>query len=260
MLDNGYMHNPHLTGDPFLWEDGPVGVLLMHGYTATTAEVRPLARLLHQQGYTVSGPLLPGHGTTPDDLNRCRWQDWATGAVEAYQQLADRCELVFVGGESMGALLALYLASQYAKVAGILAYAPALRVSPLIALRARLTAPFVPIVPKRNLKSANWRWQGYAVHPLRALVQLLRFQRQMRRHLSRLRQPLLIIQGRLDTAIDLRGVDLLYRKIGSPLKELHWLEQSGHVVILDDELEQVTALTGHFMERVLDGTVGTRRQ
>ncbi len=30
-----------LPGESFLWEGGPVGVLLAHGFTATHAEVRP---------------------------------------------------------------------------------------------------------------------------------------------------------------------------------------------------------------------------
>src|SRR5512134_2031037 len=102
--------NPHLEGDSFYWPGGPSGILLAHGFTATTAEVRPLARILLDQGYSVAGPLLPGHKTTLEEMNRCRWQDWA-GAIEtAYRQMAARCERVFVGGESMGGLLALYLA------------------------------------------------------------------------------------------------------------------------------------------------------
>jgi hypothetical protein len=65
MNANSALQNPHLEGDSFTWESGPLGILLLHGFTATTAEVRPLAKLLHQDGYTVSGPLLPGFGTTP---------------------------------------------------------------------------------------------------------------------------------------------------------------------------------------------------
>ena len=121
------IYNPQLEGDPFLWEGGPTGVLLIHGYTATTAEVRPLAGILHQQGYTVAGPLLPGHNTRPEDANRYRWRDWVRAVEESYRQLAAHCQRVIIGGESMGALLALYLASEHPEVAAILAYAPALK-------------------------------------------------------------------------------------------------------------------------------------
>jgi carboxylesterase len=247
------IHNPHLEGDPFLWEAGPVGVLLSHGYTASTAEVRLLGRFLHEQGYTVAGPLLPGHMTTPEDMNRCHWQDWAGAFEETYQQIAARCERVFVGGESMGALLTLYLASRHPEVAGLLIYAPALRISALDAFLARLLVRFVPYVRKRkrNIIPAE-RWQGYRVHPVSALVQLLHLQKEVRPRLPDIHQPLLLIQGRLDTDIDLRGVDMLYQEIGSTLKELHWLERSRHPVILDCELDQVKELTQRFMARVLE--------
>jgi carboxylesterase len=106
---NSALHNAHLEGGPFFWEAGPVGALLCHGVTATTAEVRPLARRLHEAGYTVAGPLLPGHGTRPEDLNRVSWQDWVGAAEEVYQKLSARCQRIFLGGESMGAVTAARL-------------------------------------------------------------------------------------------------------------------------------------------------------
>jgi carboxylesterase len=252
MNSTSTLHNSYLPGDSFFWSGGPVGVLLSHGWSATTAEVRLLAQHLHKQGYTVSGPLLPGHGTTPHEMNRCRWQDWTQAVAAAYHRLAAQCERVFIGGESMGALLALHLASEQPEVAGILAYAPALRVPRSTTFKARLVAPFIRTIPKRTLHyDANGKWQGYKVNPLPALVQLIYFQRQIRRRLPEIRQPLLIVQGRLDTVIDLSGVGVLYREIGSPLKELHWLEHTGHLVLLEHEIEQVTALTLRFIERLL---------
>ncbi len=250
MSQNSMIHNPHLEGDTFFWEGGPVAFLLSHGYTASTAEVRMLGRFLHKQGYTVSGPLLPGHMTTPQDMNRCRWQDWAGTLEEAYQQLAARCEQVFIGGESMGALLALYLASQYPEAMGLLIYAPALRIDATKAFFAPFLAPFVPYVRKKQIEPAD-RWQGYRVNPVPALVQMIRLQREVRDRLPNIRQPLLLVQGRLDTDIDLRGVDMLYQEIGSTQKELHWMEHSRHAVILDGEFEQVAELTQRFVEKVL---------
>ena len=53
-----------------------IGVLLVHGFTGSPASMRPWGEYLHQRGYTVTVPLLPGHGTTPHDLNRVKWQEW----------------------------------------------------------------------------------------------------------------------------------------------------------------------------------------
>ncbi len=246
------LHNPHLPGDSFFWAGGPVGVLLSHGWTATTAEVRLLARHLHDKGYTVSGPLLPGHGTSPEAMDRTQWPEWTEAIAAAYHQLAARCDRVFVGGESMGAVLALHLAGEQPEIAGILAYAPALGVPRMTSLKARLAAPFIRTIPKRTLHyDADGQWQGYKVNSIPSLLQLFQLQRQVQRRLKNIQSPLLIVQGRLDTVIDLRSIGTLYREVGSSLKELHWLEHTGHLVMLDHEIEQVTALTLSFMNRCL---------
>ncbi|MBR2071216.1 MAG: carboxylesterase, partial [Phascolarctobacterium sp.] len=63
------------------------GVLVIHGYTGTPAEMRLLGDHLHQEGYTVLGVRLPGHGTTPEELNETQWQDWYAVAQEGFERL-----------------------------------------------------------------------------------------------------------------------------------------------------------------------------
>ncbi|MBK9207409.1 MAG: alpha/beta fold hydrolase [Anaerolineales bacterium] len=128
-MQNPALHNPQLEGGPFFWEAGPVGVLLSHGYTATTAEVRLLAKRLHEKGYTVAGPLLAGHGTQSADLNHVSWRDWVASAEKTYEQLITRCKRIFIGGQSMGGVVALQLASQHPEAAGLLLYAPAIKLT-----------------------------------------------------------------------------------------------------------------------------------
>jgi carboxylesterase len=133
---------------------------------------------------------------------------------------------------------------------GLLIYAPAFRIPPVNVALAHILWPFVPYVNKKRIEPVD-RWQGYKVNPVPALVQLLKLQREVKRLLPRILQPLLLIQGRLDIDIDLRGVDMLYQKIGSSHRELHWMENSRHTVILDDEFDQVAELTLQFVEKVL---------
>lgn len=242
--------NPHLEGDPFFWEAGPVGVFLSHGLTATCAEVIPLAKRLHAAGYTVAGPLLPGHGTKPEDLNRARWQDWVKSGEDYYQQLKQRCQKVFLGGESMGAVLALYLASEHPEAAGVLAFAPAIKLNlrPSDLLLLRLLSPIVPWRPKPSLDgSANW--QGYPVDPFKAAMQLVHFQEQVLKRLPQVRQPLLVMQGRLDRTVHPTVGQIILGRVGSAEKELHWMEKSSHVVIIDQELDEVTRITLEFLSR-----------
>jgi carboxylesterase len=250
-MNEPLIYNPQLEGGPFFWEGGPTGVLLIHGYTATTAEVRPLARILQQRGYTVAGPLLPGHNTRPEDANRCRWRDWVCATEESYQQLMARCQRVIIGGESMGALLALYLTSEHPEAAAILAYAPALKLKlrlQQIALIHAL-APFVPYIRKQEMGN-DPLWQGYTVYPLRGARELLRLQRQVRGRLARISQPILVVQGRLDATVAPIAAETVHREVRSAVKELHWLPDSQHCVIIDRERELVNQLTLDFLRRV----------
>ncbi|HDQ35212.1 MAG TPA: alpha/beta fold hydrolase, partial [Chloroflexi bacterium] len=197
-----WLQNPHLDGASFELAGGPTGVLLSHGFTATTTEMRLLAEFLHAHGCTVAAPLLPGHGTSPHEMNRCRWTDWLAALTRAYQALRARCSRVFVGGESMGGALALYLATQQPEVAGVLTYAPALGVasSRREQLLVRWGSWWIPFRRKGPYAPTHTDayWQGYTVYPLRAVIQLLRFQAALRTRLPLVRQPLLIVQGRLD--------------------------------------------------------------
>ena len=53
---------------PFNLGDGADACLLLHGLTGAPSEVRPVGEALARAGFRAVGPLLPGHGTTPQDL------------------------------------------------------------------------------------------------------------------------------------------------------------------------------------------------
>lgn len=252
MMAAGFIRNPQLDGDTFFWHAGKTGALLIHGYTASTAEVRLLGEYLHQRGYTISAPLLPGHNTTPADLNRQRWHDWTNAVERAYQELKRQCDHAFVCGESMGGLLTLYLASEHPEIAGVVVYSTALRIANhnSAMLQARLLHRFIPHVNKqeREPSDADARWRGYTVNPVPALVQLGNLQKQVRQRLPRIHQPILIVQGRRDQSIDLQSGEILLREVSSTHKELHWLDNSTHCVILDCEWERAAELTWKFIQ------------
>jgi carboxylesterase len=247
-MTNPDLFNPQLDGSPFLFKGGQTAILLIHGFTATPSEVRRLARNLNSAGFTTAGPLLPGHGETPAALNRTRWPDWYRAVESACQELLGEYQKVYVGGESLGGLLALLLAARIPSLAGVLAYAPALKI-PMSAgkeLQLRLAAPFVTGIPKDDLEG-NTIWQGYRVNPLKAVLQLKALQKVVQGELKRIHQPLLVMQGRLDKTIDPHSADLVYNGVSSKVKVIHWLEKSGHTLLLDKELYIVTRLTMDFI-------------
>ena len=243
----------HLDPSPFFLEGGPVGVLLIHGFTGSPPEMRPLGDYLHQRGYTVSGPLLPGHGTTVEDMNRRKWTEW-TGHVE--QSLADlqaRCETVFVGGLSMGSLLTLYLAAHHPELPGAITYSPAVVVATRLIYLTPVLKHLLPTRPQSGESDltdpeADLRLWSYEEDPVFAAHELLKLIRQVRRLLPQVTCPLLVIHSTLDTAIHPTSAQFTYDRVGSTDKELVTLHNSGHCITVDSEWESVAAKTYEFIQ------------
>src|SRR3954454_17729738 len=100
-------------------EGGPVGALVIHGFTGTPVTVRPLADAFVAAGFTVSMPRLPGHGTTIEDMATTGWAEWSAEAERAYQELAGRTDRVIIAGLSMGGTLTAWLAANHPEITGI---------------------------------------------------------------------------------------------------------------------------------------------
>ncbi len=74
--------------------------------------MRLLGEYLHQQGLTVLGVRLAGHGTTPQDLNETKWQDWYKAVSDGVYRLQAGCDRVSIVGLSMGGLLTIKAAAE----------------------------------------------------------------------------------------------------------------------------------------------------
>lgn len=230
------LFRPELAGGPFFIPGSSTGLLLIHGFTATTAEVKLLADRFADLGYTIQAPLLPGHGTTLDDLDRCRWQDWADAVETAYSQIRGKVKHLVVGGESMGGLLSLYLAARHPDIELAMIYSPAIKVTNL--WQSRFLYRFFPYMPKKRLDD-GMAWQGYRYNSIRAGAQLYELQRQVRQMVRQIHQPVAIFLGAQDQTIDLGGARRLYNQIASPRKALFEYGYSGHCMILDHEVDAI---------------------
>lgn len=98
-------------GDAFALGDGPDACLLLHGLTGSPAEVRPVGEALAAAGFRAVGPVLPGHGTTPDDLYTTTRADLLRAAESALLSLRG-ARRIFLCGLSVGGLLAIHLAAR----------------------------------------------------------------------------------------------------------------------------------------------------
>ena len=245
--------HPHLDPSPFLLEGGPVGVLLIHGFTGSPPEMRLVGDYLHQWGLTVSGPLLPGHGTTVEDMNRCQWADWTGHAEGALADLQARCETVFVGGLSMGSLLTLYLAAHHPELNGAILYAPAVGVTNRLIYLTPVLKHLIRQKPKSGESDltdpeAEQRIWSYEEYPARAAHELLKLIRRMRRLLPGVTCPLLIVHSTLDQATHPHSARYTYTRAGSADRELVTLHDSGHCLTVDSEWESVSQKTYEFIQ------------
>jgi carboxylesterase len=244
--------------DPFDFSGGPVGVLLIHGFTGSPSEMRPMGQYLAQQGYTVVGPLLPGHGTHWQDMARRKWREWAEAVEQVYQGMKNRCHTIFAGGGSMGGLLTLYLAERHPEIAGIIPMAPALftvdwRVS--LAWLLKYFIRFKPYDPERDgddltdpKARERYLW-SYMGTPVAAAEQLAYLQRAVRKSLREIVVPTLIFQGTRDQSVKPMSAAYALSRIAAKDKELIWLTHSGHCLWIDSEKEQVWQKAHQFIAR-----------
>ncbi|HIP28333.1 MAG TPA: alpha/beta fold hydrolase, partial [Sulfurovum sp.] len=107
-----------------------VGVVFSHGYMAAPKELSTLAEYLFSKGINVHVIRLRGHGTDPLALKEVTMQDWETDFERAFVAMRQVCNKVYIGGFSMGGLLALEHASQY-KVDGVIVINSALKLHDL---------------------------------------------------------------------------------------------------------------------------------
>lgn len=236
---------------PFFLPGGPVGLLLIHGFTGSPPEMRLVGEYAHQRGYTVLAPLLPGHGTTVDDANKWRWSDWVECTSGALADLEGRCERVLVAGLSLGALLTLYLAAHHPELAGAIAYSPAvmfadprLNLLPVLKYLIRQAPKGKGHAVDPALKSRLW---SYDIWPTIALHETVRFARQVKRALPQVKCPSLVLYSTADRDIHPDAARFTYEHIGAEDKELVTLHNCGHCITVDAEWKTVAEKTCQFM-------------
>ena len=244
MKNSGYQ-NSYIQGETINHNGNSVGVLLIHGFTATTAEVRFLADHFIEQDCTVSAPLLPGHGTEPSDLNNQKYTDWINCVEKSLIILQNKCELVIVGGESMGGVLGLYLAENHSDISALLLYSTALLVGNL---RYAGLLKFAISTIVKNKPNDGLPWQGYTVYPLWAADQFHRLTKKVKNNISRVEVPTIIFQSKYDKTIEKRNIQFIYDGIQSKTKEKVIIKKSGHVMLLDWEISIIKQRTQIFLK------------
>ena len=243
-----------LTGaEPFSHDGSDVGVLLCHGFTGTPQSMRGWGEYLADRGYTVRGPLLPGHGTTWQELNRTRWQDWYACVDTAFRALHETCEHVVVGGLSMGATLSLQLAQEHGpRISGLVLVNPAVKFDDP---RTRLLPVLKHLVGSLEAISNDVKKPGvtelaYTRTPLKAAHSQLVAWQSVVRDLPEVTQPVLLLRSAQDHVVPPSSSALVLSRISSRDVTEILLEDSYHVATIDNDAPRIFDESAKFIERV----------
>lgn len=230
---------------------GKMGCLLLHGFTSCPFQLRLLGNFLSEAGYTVSIPLLPGHGTSPKDLRKCNWSEWYEKSKTELFELRKKCEKVYLIGLSMGGSLALHLAAHY-EINGIVAMAPGLHLQNKFVFLSHYIHWLYPYSKKRSGVDirAKEKTVSYNKIPVRSLSQLIKLFKHLKYDLNDIYAPLLIIHAKEDHVIDEKSVVEIYENVSSKNKRILELNESYHIITLDIEKEKVFREIKNFLNDV----------
>lgn len=267
----------------FFHAGSKTGFLLIHGLTGTPIELRYISNGLARAGFTVSVPQLAGHCGTLEDLKATRWQDWYQSAEDALLELRKTCDLVIVGGLSMGAVLALRLAAEHPDtVDGATLFAPTFRFDgwsmPWYArffdlVNDTWSADKFLFTEREPYGIKNVRFREFvmnAVHsddssqaglpgtPGRSLLQFRYLTKSVNRVLGLIRQPTLVLHPREDDRASLSNAELLQRRLGGRVTTVV-LEDCYHVITLDQQRDVVLEETREFGLKIEQAAIAGKK-
>jgi carboxylesterase len=224
--------------------DGRTGVLLIHGFTGTPMSMRPWGEHLAAEGFAVSCPLLPGHGTRWQDCNVSTHDQWTTTVGEAFDALAAECDRVFVAGLSLGGTLATRLAEvRPDHLAGLLLVNPAFLTqrldAKLLPLIARLTGSWAPIAS--DIKKPGVTELAYPKLPTRAMMQVRGLWAATRADLAKVTTPVIVFHSAEDHVVEPINTQVLLDGVSSTDTTEVVLRDSYHVATLDNDAPRIFA-------------------
>lgn len=232
-------------------ENREIGVVLVHGYTGTPASMRPWAEYLNQQGYTVRVPLLPGHGTKPEDLSEIKWQQWPEKVESELEELQKNCKKIFICGFSMGGGTTLHLATKRSdEIAGIILVNPMIHL-PFIGTKLAYVLSRLKKYRSSvgdDIKRPGVTQGGYDVMSTEGIYQILQMLKYTRANLHKVSVPMQLFHSVYDHTLPASNSKIVMKRVGSVTKERIELTNSFHVATLDYDAEIIFEKSRIFIE------------
>ncbi len=248
------MRNVYPEAEPFfLTGESGTGILLVHGFTSSPSELRPLGDGLNRQSFTVRAPLLPGHGSSPAHLNETGWRDWYESVRDEITHLEFLCERIFLVGLSMGGLLVLKAAAELPGIRGVVTInAPVMFKGSLVPFAPvlRFIRPYMPKKMDENYRRMKKQNRfAYDEVPVKAFISVKHLAKQVVKDLKNVTVPVLIFQSENDEAIEERSALVIKNQLASRDKTLIWLKESSHVATMGPELPCITDTICDFIRK-----------
>jgi carboxylesterase len=238
--------------EPFHHDGSDVGVLLCHGFTGTPQSLRPWGEYLADRDYSVRIPLLPGHGTTWQEMNQTRWEDWYAAVDAAFRELHEASERVVVCGLSMGGALALQLAQGHGpRISGLVLVNPAVKFEDPRTLLLPVLKHVVGSLGAigNDVKKPGVTELAYTRTPLKAAHSQLVAWQSVVRDLPEVTQPVLLLRSPQDHVVPASSSALILSRISSLDVTEILLEDSYHVATIDNDAQRIFDESAKFIER-----------
>ena len=242
--------------EPESIDGGPHGALVLHGFTGNCNSMRGIAHALAAAGFAVELPLLPGHGTTVEDMNTTTWRDWSAAAEEALEKLEARVPgKVVVAGLSMGGSLTGWIGTRHPELAG-LAFINA-AVSLPDGMREGVTAMIDTGAEYMDgigsdIADPDVTELAYPQTPLRPLLSLGTAVEELAGRLGDITCPVLLLTSRQDHVVPPSNSEYLAHHVGGPVEHV-WLERSYHVATQDYDKAEIESRAVEFARKATSG-------
>ncbi|GGG18886.1 carboxylesterase [Lysinibacillus alkalisoli] len=233
-------------------EKGEKAVLLLHGFTGSTKDIKKLALYLADHGYTVHAPIYSGHGVEPEALLETTPADWWQDTVKGYQYLIDKgYTQIAVAGISLGGVFSLKVAETFPVKAVVSMCAPISRDdSKGLFTRLYHYARLYKSFEKKSKDQIISELHELRITPKDSLDIVADITNQTRQQLSKINVPTLILQGALDDDLYQKSAPMILETVKAQEKELIWYENSGHIITLDKERDKVNEDVCEFLDQV----------
>lgn len=235
---------------PFTFEGGKRAVLLLHGFTGSSADVRMLGRFLESKGYTCHAPIYKGHGVPPEELVHTGPYDWWQDVMKGYERLKEKgYEEIAVAGLSLGGVFSLKLGYTVA-VKGIIPMCAPMYIKSEETMYngvvdyARQYKKF----EGKNLEQIEIEMEEFKKTPMGTLKALQDLIADVRNNVDMIYAPTFVVQARHDEMINTDSANIIYNEVESEQKQIKWYEESTHVITLGKEKEQLHKDVYEFLE------------